>query len=90
MGSHYLLDNRKPAYFSDLAHNCPRNGAVVVLCRPTERRQRVGIDYSYFFFAAFLAAVLARFSSSAARTFFSISVIEPPAFSTAAFAAGVT
>ena len=46
-------------------------------------------DYSSappFFFVTldFLAAVLARLASSAASTFFSISVIEPPAFSTAA------
>ena len=38
---------------------------------------------------AFLAAVFLRLASSAASTFFSISVIEPPAFSTAALADAV-
>jgi hypothetical protein len=38
---------------------------------------------------AFLAAVLARFASSAARTLRSISVIAPPAFSMAARAEAV-
>jgi hypothetical protein len=39
--------------------------------------------------AAFLAALFLRFASSAASTFGTISVIEPPAFSTAAFAVAV-
>ena len=38
---------------------------------------------------AFLAAVFLRLASSAASTFFSISVIEPPAFSMAARAPAV-
>ncbi len=39
---------------------------------------------------AFLAAVFARFFSSASSTFGTISEIEPPAFSMAAFADAVT